>query len=483
MDKLKLNDLLAVYSNLQSFQLLTSAICNTNCDFCCLHYKNHNAYVQLNRQVAEAWKTGEYIRTVEKVLSRLNLNNSAIKTLVFGSVEASIQLDLVAEKIDDILSTFPELKRFHFGTNLLYNVNNFCHFFEKLNSSCVKMDRRVSIFLLISIDGPDALSQKGHKGKLQEYKNNIKYLIDFINEHQFDNFNHIYLYIHPTIDKNTFLTYFSDRNSIYEYMDYLNDFGSYVYNLIHTKGLEYSLDFPELATPFDFTTEEAQKLRDIFDYWDRIKFEYLSTHKVDGYDSFLNIGSRDVNYLISTAIGYAPACANTTTLATLLLPDGSMVDCIDNIIKSQETYEDTIKSTDANEYYTTKMYRKWLPNPLTDSDDELKNKMWNFVLGMHSSNKLRLNLMSGLMDELALSGQIPFEYFSNPAKKLSGMEFVVAHGRGCPRNSVHMTKIFQSPYTGLIRKCLVAEHPYRELNNTYHSNPVAEYYKDIKDIF
>ena len=62
------------------------------------------------------------------------------------------------------------------------------------------------------------------------------------------------------------------------------------------------------------------------------------------------------------------------------------------------------------------------------------------------------------------------------------MEFVVAHGRGCPRNSVHMTKIFQSPYTGLIRKCLVAEHPYRELNNTYHSNPVAEYYKDIKDI-
>ena len=35
----------------------------------------------------------------------------------------------------------------------------------------------------------------------KEYKNNIKYLIDFINEHQFDNFNHIYLYIHPTIDK------------------------------------------------------------------------------------------------------------------------------------------------------------------------------------------------------------------------------------------------------------------------------------------
>ena len=125
----------------------------------------------------------------------------------------------------------------------------------------------------------------------------------------------------------------------------------------------------------------------------------------------------------------------------LILPDGTLLQCLAHI----GTYLQRNRLSE-------------LVSVSSNADIDMQEKEW--VIGAkYKSDLLGLNLVNGLIDELSLSGQIPFKYFGNSDAKRSAVLFMRVQSR-CTSEDIKETGIFYLTYAGRLRLILNGVYDY-----------------------
>ena len=147
-------------------EIFTTGACNLACAYC---YIEKNQYLQtLHKEVIEKLKTGKYISELKE------LYGDQLECLSFWGTEPLISLNLITDKLPEIVSTFPKLKEFAFSTNLILNPKVLIEFVDK----CSTLDRDIKIKAQISLDGPEEITDLNRmKGTTKTIKSNFITLV------------------------------------------------------------------------------------------------------------------------------------------------------------------------------------------------------------------------------------------------------------------------------------------------------------------
>lgn len=429
-----------VCENISGINLLGSASCNLNCKYCYLHGVKSSYYHILNEKINEAWEDGSYIENVLESLQSLNVNVDNITSVGIAGAEPFLKGSAIARNFGNIFSYFRKLKIIDVSTNVTnYEeiINFLAIIFENVSSS-------VRINFFCSIDGPEEsiLHTYGHTVNIRCQKENLQKILEFVNKSDMEGIELRFI-ICPTADLHTLLTYFSEEQNIEYYQNYFYDLVASCASMCKDMKNTYCYaSYPSIAIPTLCTTSDGRRFRDILEKWDTYKLKtYVSTdrHNADILNEFFNVGSFGA---------YKPHNYLSTTCATLIkkpifLPDGTIVDCPHHI--------------DERNILSKMVHKKVMG---TDVDEEELN--WSVGASI-LTNQTFSNLTSGLMSEMALSGQIPFKYFGNHFEKLDTI-LMLSSGANCNASYRDITGIKDLIYTGKLR---------------FYLNGVVDYVKSV----
>ena len=431
-----------VFENISGINLLGSASCNLNCKYCYLHGVKSSHYHILNEKINEAWEDGSYIENVLASLQSLKVSTDNIMSVGIAGAEPFVKGSAMARNFGDIFPHFRKLKLILVSTN----VTNHEEIINFLTTIFKKATTNVRIFFFCSIDGPEEsmLHDDGHAVNIRCQKESLQKILEFVNKSDMGSVD-LRFTICPTVNLHTLLTYFSEDRNIENYQNYFYGLEKMCASMCSgVRDTYFQAAYPSIAIPTLCTTSDGRRFRDILEKWDAHKLKtYVSTdrHNADILNEFFNVGSfgayKPHNYL-------SPNCA-TLIKKPIFLPDGTIVDCPHHI-------------NDKN--ILSKMEHKKVMG--TDVEEEELN--WSVGASI-LTNQAFSNLTSGLMSEMALSGQIPFKYFGNHFEKLDTI-LMLSSGANCNAPYRDITGIKDLIYTGKLR---------------FYLNGVIDYVKSILD--
>ena len=172
---------------LGSLSLMTAAVCNLKCDFCYLH--KNEAYKKFDKQLLEAWDTGEYLDNVERSLDRLDIDYNSVMMWQLWGGETLIHIDHVTPNVKRIFQMFPKVHTLRVSTNWTQPVKKYIEFLREVDKYITKPS---IIITQLSIDGPEGTdyAKYGHNGNYTVYRKNIKEFADALREEPLKNLSH-----------------------------------------------------------------------------------------------------------------------------------------------------------------------------------------------------------------------------------------------------------------------------------------------------
>ena len=424
------------FSNVETLTLFTAATCNLNCSYCYLH--KNNSYHTMEKELVEAWKTGEYVKNCVKVFNRLGADKKQVKRLELWGGETLLHVDLIKQNIKDIFREFPNISTMSLSTNFMIDIDKTIELFKEINTYT---NKKMHMYFQTSIDGNDPeLMSTGHTGNWEIYKKNFEKLAFFFNNNRLANFKSITVAVKPTIDKDVFLRYFSDIEKMEEYMDYMHETYTYLKNTFINSMIRVGVEFPSPALPLNtYTVEDGQTYADICRKWDSLKIRKWQSFKEEKDNKMIlyNIYSVNENLYKERSLnpGSTMGCFKQITDFTIC-PDGTLTDCTsDYILDRDDYYQECLESGNENDARIAKVYKKINFNPLKMTNEELTEVIWHVCSGIHYAINTQLNMTMGLIDELALSGQIPWKYHSDKMLQYKAATFCNSYSM-CIRTNV-----------------------------------------------
>ena len=200
------------FDTVRAMTLFVSGSCNLNCSYCYIH--KNPALKIIDKEIKDAWETGEYLKTVKKVFDKMHAKLDNVTAISLWGGESTLHLKSVNSQLEDLYSLCPHINNIGFSSNFMCGIDDTIDFVKKVNEAA-KVPQR--IWLQQSIDGPTGvLMEKGHSGNWDVYRKNYKKLADFFNSTSLDNIGSVSVVMKPTIDKDLFLEYFSDNEKLYD---------------------------------------------------------------------------------------------------------------------------------------------------------------------------------------------------------------------------------------------------------------------------
>ena len=409
------------FDTVRAMTLFVSGSCNLNCSYCYIH--KNPALKIIDKEIKDAWETGEYLKTVKKVFDKMHAKLDNVTAISLWGGESTLHLKSVNSQLEDLYSLCPHINNIGFSSNFMCGIDDTIDFVKKVNE-VAKVPQR--IWLQQSIDGPTGvLMEKGHSGDWNTYRDNYHKLAEFFNNTALKNIQKININMKPTVDKDLFLDYFTDTKNLYDYIKFLNETYVEIKNLFVNSKISFGISLPKPSTPMTYSTEDACKLKQIMGNWMPIVRKY--------FDS-LPEGAEKCSHLLTNLYTYiptydrnarlfpqgSPGCyKNISELA--ILPDGTLTDCTSNYMLGREDYENEASQEDK---IVSKLYKCMNYNPLKLSDDDLEDALWLNVVGLKFNQSLANNFSTGLIREMALANQLPNIYIYNPDELLKASTFI-----------------------------------------------------------
>ena len=286
---------------IKDLTIFSSSVCNLKCTYC--YVQKESSVFEYDSILVEALKSGEYIDRFKKDFPE---SISTLESLETWGAEPSIHLDIVADKLKDFKTSFPNIKRFMMSSN--YTTPCFVDNVQKmLTAMSLFPETNWSFILQCSIDGMHDINDKnrgnGTTDKIIENLNKIKALT--IPEN-------IMLYISnkATISKENF-----DLFLDYEYCKKYYSFFKKLFSCTNPR-IKMNPNPPTCVEPIYYTKNDGCK-------YSLILQNFIKLSKEENYD-FIPYVKRN-NYKLSEKMcgGLCSQCHSSV----IMLPNGYYGTC------------------------------------------------------------------------------------------------------------------------------------------------------------
>lgn len=424
--------------HVSSLSLISSSICNLNCSFCYLH--KNESYKKYNKLVREAWQNGDYLKNLYNTCKALELDFNEIDCIQLWGGETLLTVQDITPNLKQIYNMFPNINNWRISTNWVINILNFFEFLKEIDNNT---NQAVIINLQTSIDGPEGeYTEQGHNGSWEIYRKNFKDFTTMVNNYKFKNLS-IEININATVGKELYLTNFSDKDKMLEYIKGMMSLTKEIeQNCISSALKMRQIEiFPGYALPYNSSTAEGEKYAEICRLWERVKIEefpYLGSNAGFYFGTGDIVKNKDL-FSDNSECGELK-CGLTINY------DGSICECNGSFIDNFEDYQKELLSEGKlDEYYTTKMRDYIHFNPGKATKEEIENYKWYILYGYKNNCSTYIHLAMAMVEELALSGQIPYKYYTDKELALRHLSTLL-NLASCTRENLRDTKI---PYLTL----------------------------------
>lgn len=448
------------FNKISSITFISSAMCNLDCSFC---YLNKNiAYTSFNQEVRKAWKNKTYIQNVCNSLNKLNIDKNGIDSVQLWGGETFMSINDVTDNIPEIYENFPNIKNWMISTNWTSNVYNIFNFLKTIDEYS---NYHTNFGIQLSIDGPSGpISEQGHNGGWEKYRENMKIFTNLINNHKFKHMS-ISMHMHSVIQKDLYFKVFSTYEGMYNYMKFMADVSEEFSAQCISESLEFQrgFTFPGCAFPYDSdTTEDGLMLAKIFKLWDTVyQKEFKDLYSYVPF--YMGCGHFEKNkYLFSQNV----ECGELRTSLTFNY-DGSICECNGSFIDNYQPYlDELIKNNDVKNYEIAIAHNKMTAyNPNLVSSKEIEQYNWSVHDGGYRNTGLiYLHMAFNEAKALLKVGQISSIYENDEI--LFKHLLAILNGLSCSRNNIVDTHIPYLVPVGALRRYLngVAEYIFETEN-------------------
>ena len=235
------------------------------------------------------------------------------------------------------------------------------------------------------------------------------------------------------------LTHLNTYDKIKDYIDYLQNFMKYIdntsyeYNIHSFCVCRQTLAFPVIAVPDKITVQDGMNLNTIINLTNQVQINEYELHEIGEriyYHSLHNFGVRSI-------AERNPLCTESGLNGLTILYDGTICDCPCSYIQTFPPYLEQIKNNPKrqNDYKLALLRQPYFINPLTATDKEKEKFNWYMLDAIRDTKTTQVSLAMALCQELALSGQIDYNYFVDPELLLKTL-YTVGNIYSCPREQV-----------------------------------------------
>lgn len=453
---------------IKSITIFGSSVCNFNCSFCFLH--KNKAYGEYNKLLCEAWDNGSYLINMKRSLEKLNVETKDVNEIQIWGGESIINIDKITKNLKDIYKLFPNISLWQLSTNFSVHLPKFIDFIKELD----KLANFGTVFnLQFSIDGPPGeISEVGHDG-WEYYEDNIKLLTDTFNNYKLNNIT-INMIIHSTLNKEHYLK-LADYDYLKDYMIKMYEFGKSIKDRCISKSLYFNQDiiYPNLATPYEDTKEDGEKIAQIFYMWDKLYKDYFEKLGLRNNKFYSGMG---LFANIKRLTAPNSECRELSE-ALSITHEGKIVECSGSFIDDFEPYlTELLETKEFDNYLTSKVHKNMsMYNPVDCSDKDIARKEWSIHVGGYRGNLTTyLQTTIKAANELAHSGQILDKYKDN-FPLLHKHCSLMLNCSSCSRNNIAETRM---PYVlpiGAIRRFLngAIDYIYDDLYNNFERVEMA----------
>ena len=433
---------------INNITLISSGVCNLDCNFCFL-YKNQS-FQTFNDEIQKAWKEKTYITNVVQALDKLNIDFNLISTIQLWGGEPLLYIYNLIPSIKEIYQNFPNIDNIWTSSNFTFNIDHFINFLLELDHNCIKK----SIFRLqLSIDGPEGdITNQGHNVSWDIYKKQFTKLIQNLNNIKFNKLQ-LQIYIKSTMEEQYYLNYFNDMNNIISYYQQMLELKQFVINQINNNNVIWQepIQFPAPSLPSSASVEDGLIYSKIAQSWNYLKINKFKDSPIELYRG---IGRIDNNYNLT----YANYECGEMKAGLTFWPDGTIMLCGSTFMLPNKEYQKELEKDQLlDELFTAKINTNLSFNFLNnDAEKNLENYNWYVLNGLRNNYSTYYNLMLGMCQELALSGQISKKYI-NKEIALKHISLILPY-ISCTRECIKTTKIpflcqpstFRKFFNGLI---------------------------------
>lgn len=459
----------SIYDSVSSITLLGAATCNLSCSYC-FHGGgcSNNTFKSLDTEICQGLSDGTYIANVVETLDAVGACADNIIDITITGGEPFVHPQLLSKSVSDIIEKFKSLERINFVTNF----SCIGGLLNTIKQIALVTNKPIGIHLMCSTDGPDGslLQKNGHNVSWKIIENNLQKLVELFKKDipqivkerniSFQPIRAFKILFHGTVDKDTFIEYFSKEENILKYLEFIEEEHHRISEILSIKPFLFSFTLPMIAGPHQCTAQDGDSIAKIFALWDRLKLRYFFNNNVcvgdvlcPSYKAFASKGYTEMSDLVS-------GCSCPLHGPTIL-PDGSMVQCV------------PLLSTFVQNKYNSRFVHK----ELEDFQQSWQDVEW-VSWAKYKSSLLKLNLIYGLIDELSIAGQIPFKYFGNYGLKRNAVAalFQWAH---CTKVDMDETGSIYLAAPGKIRMFLNGVYDYINASVSDSRNEVLTKFPDL----
>lgn len=439
-----------LYLELSQLQLFASSICNLDCSFCYLQNQHkNNAYALLNKEIQDAWISGNYVNNIKKVFHKLHSDPNLITTLSFWGGEPLILTKNLIKPLEELLDYFKNVESIFISTNFT-KIDDLAEFIQIIENS---NNKKKTLTIQLSIDSPfKELQQLGHNVEWSRYYQNITNLFSNISRIISLKYTTIQFTPHGTLN---WPDYFKYLNSIDQLDEFYHSFKN-LFNYIHIEADKYGLSdniitmdkylWAHIAEPYTFSVEQSLQLNN------QIKLmNYYRQKNNIPYDQLNN------NLTYSAGNSYLfennPSCGTSGTYGASLLPDGTICGCFGDFILNTKEFWDWANNPLYRKFYRKSLIQKRLYfNPLTATDQEIADYLW-YIYSMFDNSSTKFHISINLAIEMAKSGQVDYINYQNYFKLFNNLS-QFSHDMKCIKDQITMTGSIYTVPIGNLRKYL-----------------------------
>lgn len=429
------------YRFIDQVAVLASSSCNLNCSYCYLHDQHKgDAYSLLNEKIQQAWKDGTYVKNIKEVFKTIQCDPSKVTHFSFWGGEPLISLENLLPSVKELFKFFNGLTFCMIPTNWTI-INNLDQFLLLIDEALIELDskQKLTFHLQLSIDGPPGIfNSSGHPGDWDKYRKNIDILFQSLALTPFKKLRLLFE-VHPTATMNNILNNLNTYDKIKEYNDYLQDFMKYIndktyeYNINDFCYCGQALTFPVIAVPDKISVKDGMDLDSIINLSTNVQIKEYELKEIGERMYYHSLH----NFMVKSIAERNPLCTESGLNGLTILYDGTICDCPCSYIQTFPPYLEQTKNNPKrqNDYKLALLRQPYFINPLTATDKEKEKFDWYMLDAIRDTKTTQISLAIALCQELALSGQINYNYFVDPELLLKTL-YTIGNIYSCPREQV-----------------------------------------------
>jgi len=417
-------------------EMFSSGTCPLNCSYC---YIPKNSRMRgLHKKIIEQLDSGEYIQRLK------NFYGEKLTYLGFWGTEPTLTFDHIAPKVPELLTVFPNLKKFSWSSNFILDPQPMVSFLKAFPK------QRYEFNIQVSVDGPASFTDVNRgKGSTDKIVKNIVKFLDSLKEANLDHLSVTFV-SKPTWDIGILEMVEKISNILDEYFGFFVDLNQHIKGHVPKYVMARLLAIPTLVVPGMYTQANGVTWSNVT----RLLLEYGARPRDAEQAAIIGNGhsylSRLQELFVGSRLSYISRTCSGGKSNFAIDDEGQVNLCHRSFFLADDEYVKKVYTSSAPldgvstfDPASIALLRKYFM-----ASDPLSIDRMLYVTGnYHDFRKHRIAIAYAFIKELALGGQVSERYLAD--EFLTGAFAVFANaGLGCPiENIINTGNIHVQPFS------------------------------------